>query len=323
MAEKKTSTLAILEILREHSDEEHIITQKEILRLLQERYGINLDRRSLYRNIEMLQEFGYGIDSYSSNGIGYYLQDRQFEKSEVILLCNAVHSSNYIPSKYSDDLIKKLLGTQSKYISQYFRNMVYIANLRKKENKEFFRTIDILLEAIQQRSCIQFQYVKYNYQKQLIPRRDKRYELHPYYLVYANEKTYLIAKNEKYDGFSHYRVDKIQNIQIIEKPVMKLPHDEDPYVYAKNKIYMYGGDELHFTLRCHNSILDDVIDLFGRDINIVPHDENYFVTKVYSSKQGILYLALQYLERMEILEPSEIRVEMQSLLKQGLERYLD
>ena len=38
---------------------------------------------------------------------GRYLISRGFEPSEINLLCNAVHSSRFIPINYSKDLIKK------------------------------------------------------------------------------------------------------------------------------------------------------------------------------------------------------------------------
>ncbi len=321
MFEKKQSALVLLEILKEYSDENHILSLKRINDLLFDLYSIKLERKTIYSNIKLLQDQGYSISTYSDNGIGYYFEERDFEESEVILLCNAIHSSNYIPKKFSNDLINKLLKTQSKYVSNNYKNMVFIENIRKKENKDFFHNIDQLLEAIRGKHCIEFQYMHYDYQKNLIPNNEKIYQLHPYYMVYNNEKTYLIAKNEKYSGFSHYRVDKIKNIKILEKKTMQLPKSEDPYEYAKNKVYMYGGEELTFTLLCHDKILDDMIDIFGKEINIVHHDLCHFTTRVKSSKQGIIYLALQYIEFLEILDPKEIRNEMLSQLKNGIKRY--
>ena len=48
MAEKKQSNLLVLDILRENSDENHILSVKDIQSLLEARYGINLERRTIY-----------------------------------------------------------------------------------------------------------------------------------------------------------------------------------------------------------------------------------------------------------------------------------
>lgn len=89
--DKKASSLALLHILREYSDENHPLTQPRLLELMESEYGIELERRTIYNNCELLREMGYEVSTYSDNGKGYYLIDRQFEPSQVYLLCNAIH----------------------------------------------------------------------------------------------------------------------------------------------------------------------------------------------------------------------------------------
>ena len=135
MENKKTSVFAILSILQEESDADHILSQPQLIQKLENQYGIKIDRRTLYTNIEMLQDFGYDISTFSDNGKGYYLCERQFEPSQVNVLCNAIHSSSFIPPKSSKDLIDKLLGTQSKYFkedSKYFYALAKVCdNIRR------------------------------------------------------------------------------------------------------------------------------------------------------------------------------------------------
>ena len=321
MAEKKMSIFALLEILKEYSDENHILSSSEMIRLLEQKYNISIDRRTLYTNIEMLQNFDYDISTYTDNGKGYYLIERQIEEAEVILLCNAIHASNFIPKRHSRDLIKKLLSTQSKYIAKNFNEAVNVENFNKKENKDFFMSLQVALEAIQEGCCISFAYLRYNHEKELVSRRNDEYSLHPYYLIYNREKVYLIGKTEKYDDFSHYRLDRIKNMHKLDKKVKTLAKHENPYDYARSKIYMYGGKEMMFTLKCHNNILDDIIDLFGKGISIQKSGEEHFVTMIRSSKQGLIYLTLQYLEYMEILEPLSVRREILEILRRNIDKY--
>lgn len=93
MAEKKQSNLLVLDILRENSDENHILSVKDIQALLEARYGLVLERRAIYSNLEILAQQGYEISDFKDNGKGYYLVSRQFDKGEVLLLCNAIHAS--------------------------------------------------------------------------------------------------------------------------------------------------------------------------------------------------------------------------------------
>lgn len=319
--EKKTSILAVLEILQRESDSEHPLTAAQIQQKMAQKYQCPIERRTLYANIQMLQEFGYEISTYQENGHGYYLDNREFEESEIMLLCNAVHASNFIPRKHSNDLIKKLLATQSRYTAQKYQKRVYIDNLRKKDNPDFFLSLQILLEAVEENCAVEFDYVQYNENLQLVPRRDSKYVVQPVYLVYENEKTYLIARHEKYRDFSHYRVDKIRNIQKREVLSEPLGPRCDPYEYAKTKIYMYGGEILDFILLCHRRILDDIVDHFGKEIQIIIQDPDHFITRVKGSHEGMIYLAMQYAKYLEILEPKDVREEMKTIFSVALSRY--
>ena len=322
MAEKKTNILAVLQILQQYTDSEHLLSRDQLFQMLENCYGIEMDRRTLYSCIHSLQSFGYDIEDYEQNKEGYRITEREFEESEAILLCNAVHASNFIPRKYSGELIKKILGTQSIFAQNEYRHTVFVDNLRKKDNPEFFLNLDKLEKAIRDQKKIQFQYMHYDLKRRMVPRRNEPYLVSPYYMVYAMEKTYLIGKTLHHEEeFTHYRIDRMKNITILDEPVLRLEKKEDPYVYAANKLYMYGGEEVAVTLRCRNAILDDIIDLYGRNISIRPIDSDYFEAKVRSTRQGIIYLAQQYLSSMTITDPKDLRNQVKKILRQGLKDY--
>jgi predicted DNA-binding transcriptional regulator YafY len=322
MAEKKTIAFAVLQVLQKYTDSEHILTRDELFNHLKVGYDIQMDRRTLYTCVDMLQGFGYQISDYRMNGKGYQLVDREFEESEAELLCNAVHASNFIPRRHSDELIRKILSTQSEYVTQDYRHTVYMENLRKKENPEFFQNLQKLMEAIRCRQKVQFKYMHYDLNKHMVPRRKEPYIVSPYYMVYYNGKAYLICRSEHHeDTFSHYRVDRIQKVKILEEQAPKLKKKEDPYRYAANKLYMYGGEEVSVKLVCDNRVLDDLIDLYGKSIPISAADETHFKTTIRSTAQGAVILAQQYLGSMEVIEPAEVRDAVLEQLKQGIEKY--
>lgn len=320
MEEKKISILALLKILEENSDKDHIISQPRLLEMIENEYGIKLDRRTLYKNVQMLQDFGYDISTYSDNNEGYYLDDRIFEPSQIFLLCNAIHASNFIPSKSSKELIDKLLSTQSKHTKTDYNNTVFVENKNKKENKQFFYNVEVISNAIKERKAISFNYTKYNTKKELVNKREEVYIYSPYYMVYNQDKTYMIAKSAKHDDFTHFRVDKMKDIKISDNPYIRLNKQEDPYEYAKTKIYMYHGENEKIAIKCDYSILDDVIDTFGKDIRI-EEGKDFFTAYVKSSKEGMIYFALQYIKHMEVLEPADLRENIKEALKIGTKKY--
>ena len=314
MAEKKQSLLALIEILKKHSDENHALSIKDIQSHLLNEYDIELDRRTLYTSMELLRDFGYEISEYDGNG--YYLMERQFEKAEILLLCNAIHASHFISSKQSDELIKKLLDTQSKYDHKEFKDKVYMANPLKTSNKQLLFNIEIVSQAIKENRKISFAYLRYNTKKELIERRSDPYIVEPRYIVYSDSRPYLIVTS-----LNHYRLDRMKDVEILNEKSRVLPKSSDPYEYARNKLFMYTGEVQTITFKCNNSILDHMIDIFGPDLLLIPDKDDTFTIKVKTSTQGALYLAGQYMENITIIEPESIKNEFIKTLKESLKRY--
>lgn len=319
MAEKKQSLLALIEILKKHSDENHALSIKDIQSHLLNEYDIELDRRTLYTSMELLRDFGYEISEYDGNG--YYLMERQFEKAEILLLCNAIHASHFINSKQSDELIKKLLDTQSKYDHKEFKDKVYMANPLKTSNKQLLFNIEIVSQAIKENRKISFTYLRYNTKKELIERRSDPYIVEPRYIVYSDSRPYLIVTSLNHEGFIHYRLDRMKDVEILNQKSRVLPKSSDPYEYARNKLFMYTGEVHTITFKCNNSILDHMIDIFGPDLLLIPDKDDTFTIKVKTSTQGALYLAGQYMENITIIEPESIKDEFIKILKESLKRY--
>ena len=58
---KKILNMLILQLLETNTDENHSLSQQEIVRLLNVNYGMACDRRSVKNNIMYLKELGYDI----------------------------------------------------------------------------------------------------------------------------------------------------------------------------------------------------------------------------------------------------------------------
>ena len=142
---KKLSILYILKILQDYSDENHLLTQKDIAKLLYTNYGMECERKSISSNIDALIDLDYDIIK-SSNGC--YLGDRKFEPSEIQFLIDAVFSSKSIPSKQSKELATKLSGLLSNYQKKQYKYIYKAEEINRTSNKQLFYTIDIINEAI-------------------------------------------------------------------------------------------------------------------------------------------------------------------------------
>ena len=80
--ETKLRMLRIYQILKEETDEEHILNASEIEELLLRRYETTADRRSIYADINSLIEFGIDIVTVKGKNHGYFIANRDFELAD-------------------------------------------------------------------------------------------------------------------------------------------------------------------------------------------------------------------------------------------------
>lgn len=320
MAEKKHISFALLQILQEETDENHILSAPQLLDKLNKRLDLNIERRTLYSNIDILRQAGYEISDFSENRKGYWLKSKQFDKGEVLLLCNAVHASHFISHEQSEALIEKLLGTLSVNERKEFRDTVYLPNHQKSENDTLFRNIEDVSEAIFQRKKIRFFYLRYSSRKQLVPRRKDPYIVEPRYIVYNDSRPYLITTSEKHPGFTHWRLDKMQNVMMLDEPVRKMKRAEETeaYQYASNKLFMWTGETQWFSFLCEERIMDQMIDIFGPQMKILPASEGQFTARIKTTENGALFLAQQFLDAIELIDPPETKEKFEARLRRRL-----
>lgn len=321
MANKKNTNIYILEILTELSDEDHILTTKEIQSILLSRYNIRLNRNAVYSNIEMLKQVGYDISDYNENGKGYYLAKRQFDKGEILLLCNAIHASHFISSKESDQLIKTLLKTQSKYDAKEFTDKVYLPNPQKVENETLMKNIKIISAAIKENRMIQFNYLKYDSKGKLINKRNKPYVVEPRYIVYSEGRGYLITTNKKYKDFVHYRLYKMSDIIIMDEKSDSLQKNIEAYEYTRDRLFMQHGEVEKITLKIDEAALDPIIDIIGNDFFFLKEENGFIYIDIKTTHVGAMYLAQNFVEWIEILEPEDLRKEFYYILEDALIKY--
>ena len=308
----KAITMCLFEILKEYSDENHIMPMKEILSRMESIYGLKPDRRTIYSSAAMLIDFGYDISTYEDNGKGYFLQKRDFEQSEILMLTDAVYSFPFISGEYSNQLIDKLQKQLSVHKRKKYRNLAVVHSGHKSLNPAVFLNIEILDEAISKKKQVSFTYLKYGLDKKLHPRREKSYIINPYGMVYMNEHYYLICNLSGYTQISLYRIDLISDIKELEIDCEKKEE------YSKNTeeaVFAFSRAPEHISMICDKIILGDVIDKFGKDIQLYENDEQTFKVNFTAPAKGIKFWALQYLPYVEVLEPKWVREEIVDSVK--------
>ena len=124
--DKKIAMLYILDILKEYTDQDHPLTQQDIINKLHNIYLLDIERKTIASTIRLLIDYGYDIISIPKKG--YYLNERDFDQTEIKYLVDAIYSSKTIPTKEANaqgikasKLVTKLLCDQKLSDSEELR----------------------------------------------------------------------------------------------------------------------------------------------------------------------------------------------------------
>ena len=102
---QKLKLLYLMRMLEEETDAERGLTMAQIIGKL-EALGISAERKSIYRDIEALREFGVDVRTYQRAPVEYAVEHRAFAFAELQLLVDAVQSSRFLTQRKSDALVE-------------------------------------------------------------------------------------------------------------------------------------------------------------------------------------------------------------------------
>lgn len=120
---QKIKPYLVMQYLLDHSDEEHTVSAAEIVAYFQEYYGIDTERRSIYKDIDEINKVLYMLENecsiqeaeeviddeeegegekfivYDKNRKGFFVRQRKYDLNDVRLLAECVYSARFIDEK--------------------------------------------------------------------------------------------------------------------------------------------------------------------------------------------------------------------------------
>lgn len=324
MAKSSNQKLKLLYIcdMMKDTDENYTLSVNEIIERLND-LDITAERKSIYDDIECLKRFGLDIERDNSKNGGYFLASRDFETPELKLLADAVGCSKFITQKKSLSLIKKIESLASKSGAQSLHRQVYVLNRIKTMNESIYYNVDKIHFAIENDCKIKFRYFEYTVDKKK-KYRDKNYEVSPYALTWEDENYYLIAYDKSQQKIKHYRVDKMESITSLSQNREGKEYFDrfDLASYSNGIFSMYGGEKKDVKILFDNSLAGVIIDRFGKDIMMIPQDENHFSINlnVAISPQFFAWI-FGFGSKAKVLSPQSVVDEITLNLKQISDNY--
>ena len=348
MEPKKLLIMYILEILHKYTDADHTLSQKDILEILDNDYGMQADRKAVKRNLEKLIDMGYEIECTEivrmtpdpktgktvENVVtsDYYLE-HDFTDAELRLIIDSLLFSSHIPHNQLKKLVGKLTDLSNMYFEPHVRHINTVPQ-DLPQNPALFYTIEVLDEAINRKRKVSFAYMEYLTDKKLHKRTRedgtvREYIISPYQMAARDGKYYLICNRDGYDDIAHYRVDRITDIKLRnDQHVRPFKELRDAYGqqfdlgrYMREHIYMFSSGSTGVRFRIAKWLVSDVVDLFGRNVNFINETDTHVDVIVRVTEDAMFQFAKNYAPDVIILEPEKLANRLREEAERVVEAY--
>lgn len=313
----KLKTLYVMRILQEETDPECGLTLRQITDRLND-YGIEAERKSLYRDFETLREFGMDIRTYNRNPVQYALARRDFSLSQLMLLVDTVESCKALSQKQSIALVRNLKLLASDNQRSLLDRRIHVPGRIESKSESVFGHIDKIHEAIRRQSKIEFRYYKYNVDgERYATNNDKAYAVTPVSITYADGFYYLTAWVDEHECMREYRIDRMEKMRLSNKPATKNKEIQQ-YKYSGEEYEQFGrfgGDPVVATLIVNADKVEIIMDRFGSHAEIYRRDDETAkaIVKIRKSEQFFGWIAGL---------GGNVRIDAPKTLKQEYNEYL-
>lgn len=313
----KARLLVLTKMFYELTDENHPMDTFEIIDYLSE-HGVPANTKTLRSDIKLLKEQDIDIITVSSRPNKYFLGARLFEMPEVKLLLDAVASSRFITKSKSKELSRKLTSLASVNQRKQLNRHMYTTGRVKPGNENVFYYVDLINNAIELKRKISFQIIEFDGRKKKVLRHNGEvYVVSPYAMYWSDDYYYVVGWSDKREEMAAYRIDRMEEPQILEEKAVKKPKGFRITDYSHKVFEMFAGEEVRVKLECRNDLMKYVIDRFGMKIETEPATDGSTYCYVDVCLSPTFYgWVFGFKGGIKILEPSCAVEEMTEMVKQ-------
>lgn len=327
----KTRLLRVLSILETETNRHQGLTLHEIHRLLFEKYPeAECSEQRIREDISILQllsderamTFRLEWRVGAHNQREYRLFRPEFGLNEARMVFDSISISQFLSQKQKDQLISQLEGFLSRNEVQQLKYRVRVRPCLM-QNEMLPQTLQFIYQAIDERKCLRFDYVRFDLDGQQKTKKSYRH-IRPIQVAWEQEHYYLIALNLEYDEKDqqrNFRVDRIKNIDV-DTGMWK---NIDTYQLNYGQFDMFSSEEKQIVVfRLHRDLLDMAFETFGTEIICRPDYDNsdwVILSAEVELSTGFDRWVLRQTNKIEILEPLTVRNRIRELLENILEYY--
>lgn len=330
-AERKEKIIRVLQILQT-TDKKTPINATQIVDKLENRYLIGkTDRRSIYRDVKMLQYCDYPIEQAKDKKQGWYMKQHAFEDWEIKVMMDAVQQARCVSMEEAKNIRKKLLELTSNRGRSRFSHIMMPLPHNVEADKKIGEYIEIMLEAIFLHKKIEFQYTEINDKMEKVLRREgKIYKLNLYTLYWSDNNYYLIGAHDNHEGLTSYRLDRVENLTMSDEYSIdakeKIGPNPENYIqdYIEKSVNHFDGKTMQIEIEYEpNQVTNAILyDFVGNDVR-VRKQQNGKCRASFSKMNSVTLIGwfMQYANMFRVVEPEELKNELLKQLKKAINSY--
>lgn len=264
---QKIKLLKLYEYLKRESDEQNPLPTAELLAWLAEQ-GISCDRRTLTKDIEVLNGQGYEIMSRQmGHQKAYYVDDRSFSLPELKILMDAIQAAGFITEAKTAEFAAKIAELGGRHRAELLQRNTVRFNTRKHSNESIYYNVDVIERAILENCKVSFRYFDLDEDCNRVFRREGTlYTAEPVALILIDDFYYLHSYNPHYGSCTNYRVDRMDKLELCPTE----PISEEAICartglgeYTEAVFHMFDGEVTELTLQFPRRLLGALYDKFG------------------------------------------------------------
>lgn len=291
----KLKTLHVMRILQDETDAEHGLSLRQIIERLND-YGIQAERKGLYRDVKALREFGFDIQAFQRNPVQYAIVRRYFTLSDLMLLADAVESCKFLTKRQSRALTTNLKLLASDHERALLDRRIHVPGRITSKSDSVFGCIDTLHEAMRKHLKVEFMYYKYNVDGNRYATHDgKPHLVTPVGITFDGGCYYLTAWNDDHEAMTEFRIDRMNKLKVSDERATKneqIAH----YTYEGGEYESFGrfvGDPMTATPLVDADKIEIIMDRFGEAAEIFAKNKDVgkAVVKIHKSPQFLGWIA--------------------------------
>ena len=321
----KIKLLKLWEILSRESDEEHPLTTGELIARL-EKCGISCDRRTLYRDIAALCEFGYEvITRRGQHSNSYYVVDRGFDVPELRVLIDAVQAASFVTEKKTAELVDKIAALGGSNRAEILKRNIVEFNTTKHSNEHIYYNINALEDGVLSGRKVSFKYFDLDAKGERRLRKDGgRYLVNPVAMVFASDNYYLVCYHDKHKNTANYRIDRMLDVRVTDEPINAAarPAELDVAEHRRQAFYMFGGKSVRVGFDASEELLDTIYDRFGEKLPVSRREDGRVRFSAVVQISDMFYgWCCSFGDKLKVVSPRELVCALKDYITKLGENY--